>query len=411
MTITHKEPLLVLRFVRIIATLFSFLAPLLSGLYIAQAIIMPYVPLPLFLEIKAALPLILILCWLICIPSLFLLKIRRVYKIIAGLLMILIVCITGVFMLGTAYLLSSVQVDNNHYHLIVAHQEGDIFRTCLLYQCNTSDLECVEIGSYYSDCHSMIKSDLVVNPNTNEINVFKQMYIGLSEEIIWDYTYGTQPRSYLDKLEVEGYDYYLAYYYEYHSPVPHSTFKYMLYKCLKGDLTCERLSFQYDTAGLPASSLELDSKSGDIRVLIDYQLIYTYGSSPQCYVDGCQVMAQPREKYRVLDFDKEQWVAQWTTIHGSGDWLKDPETMALRMAGYPNEYGSPPEKIDSVRSQDDKVIITILSLNLRDDSIKDQEVRVDLRKVGEIWDIDWAGSRWRCRRGDFQDDWTASLCP
>jgi len=194
-------------------------------------------------------------------------------------------CASGWVMLGTEQLLDSVQVEDDRYNLAVVHQIGDNHTTCLLYQCNSDDLACNQIKPYDGNCWSLEKSKLEVNPSTNEVNVF--IDDEGSDGFRLDFTYGDQPRSYMDKLEWADSDYYLAYFHDYGAQ--HSTFSFMLYGCEKDSTTCSRLPFRYDTQGLPYGDLEVDEENGEVSVLIRDELIYTYGNSPKCHVEGCSL--------------------------------------------------------------------------------------------------------------------------
>lgn len=269
---------------RKVANLLAFFTPILNLLYLAQPYTRVAIPLPLFLKLNAIFPLIMVVCYLVFIPTLLFSKLRVFYKIILALLMIPLLCLTGFVMLVTQDLSTSAQLGEKRYNLVVVDQIGDISRDCLLYQCNSHNLACKTIDSYLGDCRRLEQASLVVNSGTNEVNVFLQDEGGTR----LDYTYGNQPRSYIDKLEFEGHDYYLAYYHDY--ALDNSTYSYMLYRCPKGDLTCERLPFQYETRGLPYSYLEFDNSSHNINIWIDNELIYEYGLSPRCYVQGCLII-------------------------------------------------------------------------------------------------------------------------
>ena len=56
-------------------------------------------------------------------------------------------------------------------------------------------------------------------------------------------------------------------------------------------------------------------------------------------------------------------------------------------------------------------IFTGLAQNMADDSVKDQEIKLVLKKDdGEYWVLEHGG-RVKCRRGDNQDKWTTKPCP
>ena len=125
----------------------------------------------------------------------------------------------------------------------------------------------------------------------------------------------------------------------------------------------------------------------------------------------------PREKYHAIDFENDSsWGAIFFTdykkaIAQNDGWVKDAETIALRVAGYPNDDNIPPEKVDVEIDKDGKMIVTVLSRRLMDDSVLRQETRVELIKNGDIWKIIWAGWRQQCARGSLGFGWTKSFCP
>lgn len=124
----------------------------------------------------------------------------------------------------------------------------------------------------------------------------------------------------------------------------------------------------------------------------------------------------PREKYHAIDFENDSlgWANFFAdykkAIVQGDDWVKNAETLALRVAGYPNIDNIPPQKIDVETTKDGMVIVTILSRWLMDDSIEREETRVELIKNGESWNIIWAGWRQKCHRGSFFGGWTTSSC-
>lgn len=252
----------------------------------------PFLPLSLFLKIKIVLPLILAILYLIFASLLLLSNAKRTYKILLTLTIFPMLCIGGLLMLGgsTEYILDSVQTKENRYNLTFYHEFGDVYYLCLLYKCDTNGLGCQEIQHYTGNCQSLEKAKLVVNPKTQEVNVFIQQNDLVGYEL--DYTYGVQPRSYDEKIEVGEYDYYLASYYEYDKSSGFDR-HYILYRCKTGDLNFTRLPFRYDTLGVQSIYLEYDEQVHEIKISLssqtNSQLIYTYGDMPKCYMKGCSL--------------------------------------------------------------------------------------------------------------------------
>jgi hypothetical protein len=279
------------RWIKVVSNIFVVLTPILSLLFIDPEFMRPFIPLPIFLTIKQ------VTYPIICISFLFFIfvvlssNIRQAFKVTFIIMMSILFCISefGVFgngIVSTEILLNTAQVENKRYNLVQIIPLEDSSSPCYLYKCDVNDLGCEEIGSYYGNCWGRKDSALVVNQKTNEINVFIERSIGLN----LDFTYGEQPRSYMDKLQLSDYDYYLAYFHDYDAW--NSPYEYMLYKCEKDTVNCSRLPFYYvsDRDNFYGYGyLEFDEHNNEIKVLILNELIYTYGNSPTCYVDGCSL--------------------------------------------------------------------------------------------------------------------------
>jgi hypothetical protein len=91
-------------------------------------------------------------------------------------------------------------------------------------------------------------------------------------------------------------------------------------------------------------------------------------------------------------------------------WIKDPIAVSLKYSGYPNFEGIYPSKMFVFSTSSNQVIVILRSENLKDDSVRDLENRVDLIQIGDVWKIEWAGYRQRCYRSNFEG-WTTGLCP
>jgi hypothetical protein len=104
----------------------------------------------------------------------------------------------------------------------------------------------------------------------------------------------------------------------------------------------------------------------------------------------------------------------WTRM-GEPNYLEEtqksnPTDVGLNFAGYPNIDKVEPDKVTTFYHSDVDVTVTVLSLGLMDDSIRDQEIRVDLHLQGDKWTIEWAGYRQKCRRS-LNSGWITNLCP
>ncbi|HNS37615.1 MAG TPA: hypothetical protein PK454_09700 [Anaerolineaceae bacterium] len=103
-------------------------------------------------------------------------------------------------------------------------------------------------------------------------------------------------------------------------------------------------------------------------------------------------------------------------VQNNSPWLLNPVDVAFRFKGvldetgnYPDGYYSP-DLVMAFTTADDHVTVVIISENAPDDSIKDQEVRVDLVSENGIWRVEWAGYRQRCYRNNY-DGWITGRCP
>jgi hypothetical protein len=124
-----------------------------------------------------------------------------------------------------------------------------------------------------------------------------------------------------------------------------------------------------------------------------------------------------RDFYRFVDIETDpsifiqEFRQTYNEAFKNGEtWIKDPIAVALRYSGYLNFDGIYPSKMFVFSISSNQVVVIIKSENLKDDSVRDQEDRVDLIKIGDMWKIEWAGYRQRCYRSTF-DGWTTDLCP
>ncbi len=70
------------------------------------------------------------------------------------------------------------------------------------------------------------------------------------------------------------------------------------------------------------------------------------------------------------------------------------------------------EEIRVFRVAANRAIIVLQTRYLRGDSVEGSQVRIELLRVEEAWNVEWAGMRWRCRpfRGNGPG-WTLETCP
>jgi hypothetical protein len=97
-------------------------------------------------------------------------------------------------------------------------------------------------------------------------------------------------------------------------------------------------------------------------------------------------------------------------VQDEEEWVKSPMLVGLRFSGYPNVDGIGPDKVFFFCTNSNRATVVVISEGLMNDSIKDQEKRVDLVREGGIWKIEWAGYRQRCYRSLY-GGWITGLCP
>lgn len=121
-----------------------------------------------------------------------------------------------------------------------------------------------------------------------------------------------------------------------------------------------------------------------------------------------------RDRYKPYDFNSDPGLVSFAQAYEEArldptSWAANPLTLTLRLAGYPDPDGNDPDRIDTYDTPTGLTVV-IERFDLRDDSLEAEEVRVDLVRKGAVWEIAWAGRRWRCRRALFSG-WTTALCP
>jgi hypothetical protein len=124
-----------------------------------------------------------------------------------------------------------------------------------------------------------------------------------------------------------------------------------------------------------------------------------------------QPLPWPRKLYNAFaPSELAQFQQRLDLAQSSGaDWANDPQVIGLWVAGYPNSDGTTPDRVYTFTSAD-RATIVVSTLGCMDNSIRDKEARVDLVQVGTAWQIEWAGSRWRCTPGRGHRWWSPARC-
>jgi hypothetical protein len=105
---------------------------------------------------------------------------------------------------------------------------------------------------------------------------------------------------------------------------------------------------------------------------------------------------------------------EYTAYETQTDWKHSPHAIALDFA---TDWCDSPsicqlEEVRVFRVASNRAIIVLQTRNLRGDSVDASQVRIELLRVGEAWEVEWAGMRWRCNpfRGN-SPGWTVEPCP
>ncbi len=80
---------------------------------------------------------------------------------------------------------------------------------------------------------------------------------------------------------------------------------------------------------------------------------------------------------------------------------------------YPHEGGG--EGGESVVTTEESLgdghaAVTLRHNNIMDDSVKDQQIVMELKKQGNLWTVVSLKTNWRCRAGRGHEDWGAEPC-
>jgi hypothetical protein len=143
-------------------------------------------------------------------------------------------------------------------------------------------------------------------------------------------------------------------------------------------------------------------------------------STPDAY---WQKEPRPRDQYAAIDLEEEfrRIESRERTGNCFGEKIYDPKcltnvdrtnpiSVALRFNGYPNLDMILPDRVLFFYTSGIEATVIMLGLQLPDDAIVDEELRVDLVRENGIWRVVWAGYRFRCGRTKTRD-WVMELCP
>lgn len=126
---------------------------------------------------------------------------------------------------------------------------------------------------------------------------------------------------------------------------------------------------------------------------------------------------EDHDAYLAVDFSQfaDFFEHYESALSDNESWLRDPMEVALRFEAWPpSEPGCHQKEITAIPAESGKAIIIIIRRGCPDDSIIDIKMRVELSEAADIWAVEWAGTMWKCSRGDDQqlkDDWHSGACP
>lgn len=72
--------------------------------------------------------------------------------------------------------------------------------------------------------------------------------------------------------------------------------------------------------------------------------------------------------------------------------------------------GDPTRIVERLRQRAHHAVVLVTTLNLLDDSVRDERVRAVLRRDGDAWVVTEAGRQIRCREGRGPQEWHAQRC-
>ena len=111
---------------------------------------------------------------------------------------------------------------------------------------------------------------------------------------------------------------------------------------------------------------------------------------------------------RPLDPRDDGPTGAWALAEVAGGDAPSPEAAARSLAG-PDEEGSR-TTTEVLHRRPRHAVVLVTSLNLADDSVRDQRLRVTAVRAGDAWSVVHAVRQVRCQAGRGSTDWTADRC-
>lgn len=174
-------------------------------------------------------------------------------------------------------------------YLIVAEKDGDFHGYETFYKCHKWRFSCNGLYGSYSPT---IGWKIIIDDQKKEVSLFNETTLGLM------YTDGENPRAYTGNGGIlHDHLYNLSEtcnnfndddgYYKC------ETYTYVPYKCNMKSILCESIPIQYEEDYYGYYYWVENESTNEISLYNeDDILIFTYGTHPRCYVDGCKILKQ-----------------------------------------------------------------------------------------------------------------------
>lgn len=236
------------------------------------------IPLPVYFEITSFLIAVSYISYCLIFPALFLSNFKFWKRVLLGLLAIVVFPFFIILILQSGHhIINSIKISERNIYLAEVLYPEDTKTVYFMYDCNTHDLDCTEIkGMDFESGTDLYKTELVAD--NNNIHVFGNGYL--------KFTHGKISKNYdstfADRVTLGKYDYDIAVTRHIEPPT------IVLYRIKSDTRTgAEVLPFQYTTNKYNDIELKVSRETEEVFIYLGNQLIYKYGSTPQCFVINC----------------------------------------------------------------------------------------------------------------------------
>jgi hypothetical protein len=179
---------------------------------------------------------------------------------------------------------ASIKTDRYSFYYL-AKGDNDIFYP----HTNHFVFECDALGMY---CHSHYvggseywgEAEFYVDEFTDEAYLFENRG-DLWSALVFSTNEALNDNNYIDDVNLDNHDYYLI---QYEKEGNHF---YQIYQCVSEiNSACKMLPFLYQSkSNLEEPNLLSKERLGEVRLMIGNQNIFTYGTQPECHIDGCVI--------------------------------------------------------------------------------------------------------------------------